>query len=99
MSRLKFLTKYAVDGVHYDAGAEIDKGLNDDRWRVRWNAIQHPKATSEHIDKALNDIHSDVRWEAIEHPNVTSEHISKALNDSNEDVRRAAARIKKERKL
>jgi hypothetical protein len=101
MSRLKFLTKYAVDGVHYDAGAEIDKGL-DGNVSERMSAICHPNATSEHIDKALNmtgDKWNDVRRIAIFRPKVTSEHISKALNDSNEDVRQAAARIKKERNL
>jgi ATP-dependent DNA ligase len=89
MSRLKFLTKYAVDGVHYDAGAEIDKALNGNV-SERMSAIEHPKATVEHIDRVLNDDSEYVRRIAICHPKVTSEHISKALNDDSGFVRKVA---------
>jgi hypothetical protein len=45
MSRLKFLTKYAVDGVHYDSVSEIDKALNGNFYE-RMSAIKHPKCNT-----------------------------------------------------
>jgi hypothetical protein len=102
MSRLDFLTKYAVDGVHYDSGTEIDKALGDEYWRVRASAINRPDVTIQHIDKALNmtgNTWVNVRLAAIQHPKATNEHILKALNDEHGYISSTAEQIKKERNL
>ena len=65
----------------------ISKALDNKNEEVRYQAIQHPKVTSEHITKALDDKDNDVRRQAIRHPNATSEHITKALYDKDNDVR------------
>lgn len=93
---LDFLSKYAVDGRHYDQKTEIDKVLDNEDWSVRSNVIQHPNVTEEHIDKVLlGDVDWYVRYNAIQHPNATKENIDKALKDEHLSVRREASNIAK----
>jgi hypothetical protein len=52
---------------------------------IRYQAIQHPNASSDNIHMAMWDANSDVRKMAIQHPNATSEHIDEALSTVGED--------------